>query len=37
MRGHVRVNGGEVGLVDEFNDEHHHPACIQTDRCVKGD
>ena len=30
MRRHMRVNCGEVGLVDEFNDEHRRPACIQT-------
>jgi hypothetical protein len=29
MRGHVRVNFPNVGLVDKLDDEHRDPACIK--------
>jgi hypothetical protein len=29
VSGHVRINGGEIGLVDKFDDEHGRPACIK--------
>jgi hypothetical protein len=29
VSGHVRVNFGEVGFVDKFDDEHGFPACIR--------
>ena len=28
MRGHVRVDLGEVGLVDQFDDEHGRSTCM---------
>lgn len=28
MRGHVRVNFGEIRLIDQLNDEHSRPTCM---------
>ena len=29
MRGHVRVNFGEVDFVDQLDHEHGRPACMK--------
>jgi hypothetical protein len=37
VRGHVRVDFGEAGLVRKFDDGHGRSACIQTHRRVKAE
>jgi hypothetical protein len=37
VRGHVRVNFGEIGFVGKFDDEHGRSACMNDTASVKGE